>query len=91
MPRKVRQRKLRTWGFECACPACTNTMLESLRVRSIELDDMIEEYAEYCSDPTIWEDEKPAVVTAEEALKIGQKLIRLLRMQGLYGLELFNA
>lgn len=91
MPRKVRQRKLRTWGFECACPVCTNNMLESLRVRSIELDDMVEEYAEYCSDPTIWEDEKPTIVTAEEALKVGQKLIHLLRKQTLYGLELFNA
>ena len=91
MPRRARQRKLATWGFECACPVCANSLLESLRVRAIELDDMVEEFAEYCDDPAIWEDEKPAVVTASEALEIGQKLIRLLKRQDLYGLELFNA
>lgn len=92
MPRRARQRKLATWGFVCACPVCSSDLRESLRLRAIELDDMVEEFAEYADDPALWAaDEKPAVLDAAEALDLGQKLVRLLRRQDLFGLELFNA
>lgn len=77
-----------------------------VRERAIELDDMVEEYADYYfrdgneldNDTRGVEREKdgergdkPVLTTASEALEACRELVQLLQMQGLHGLELFNA
>lgn len=92
-PRKRRRKKLQAWGFTCQCSACADDGMELLRERSIELDDMIEEFLFYLDDPSIPADadDGPFLKNARQALEAGEELVELLDKQGLHGEPIFTA
>lgn len=94
-PRDRRQRRLRQWGFLCACrDACARgPAADALNDWAVDLDDMLGEYFWYKENPTgpPEEDGAPDLADDTEAFHAGQDLVDTLLRLGLLGEPLFNA
>ncbi|CAI4219758.1 unnamed protein product [Parascedosporium putredinis] len=93
-PRSRRVRKLRAWGFECACAACSDESLGAAREEAFALDDELAEYVEWLEEPPegeVSDEEMPYLASSEDAWRAAQRMLAILREQGLSGDALFSA
>ncbi|KAI1381883.1 SET domain-containing protein [Hypoxylon crocopeplum] len=79
-----------TWGIICNCMACTEPSIDQLRRRMLVLDQALAAYICGASKETDFAaiHNIPRITQPLEALEAAEELVRLLRRQRLYGMEL---